>query len=94
MGENKKRIPITIIEDEVIESDEVFEVLLCDPVTKKQLVGEDTKCLVTIVDNDWAGALEFEKKQITVSTNNAYVKVVRKNGCAGVIYIYIYIYRN
>ena len=92
-GDLLVRRAIEIIDDESIEPDEDFLVILYDPSSGKQLPGADTTCTVTIIDDDKAGVIEFENKAQAVSAehNGATLRIVRKNGCVGV-YIYIYIY--
>ena len=92
--ETIKRVPITIVDDEEVEDDENFIVELYCLTTGIKLDGDDTKCIVTIIDDDKAGILEFDKKTIQVAhrTKKEFIKVIRRDGCLGVnIYIYIYI---
>jgi hypothetical protein len=48
-------IPIKIIDDDEVELDEDFYIELFDLETKRILPGSDTKCTVTIIDDDKAG---------------------------------------
>jgi hypothetical protein len=69
------KIQIPIVDDEEWEPDLDFYVELYDPNvldTKgkpQRLAGDDTKCKVTILDEDFPGTLGFELTDIRVSKN-------------------------
>jgi hypothetical protein len=51
---------VKIIDDEDWEPDEDFFVELYDADSKVRIDGEDTKCTVTIIDDDKPGVLSFD----------------------------------
>jgi len=62
--ENEKKVQIPIVDDEEWEPDLDFFVELYDPNKDSKdgadrLVGEDTRCKVTILDEDFPGTLGF-----------------------------------
>jgi solute carrier family 8 (sodium/calcium exchanger) len=65
-NENEMLIQIPIVDDEEWEPDLDFFVELYDPATGKVLEGDDTRCKVTILDEDFPGTLGFEQTEITV----------------------------
>ena len=52
LGDVEKAITIQIFDDDVWEPDEDFFIQLCDPVSGAGLAGYDTRCKVTIIDDD------------------------------------------
>lgn len=87
-GEDKIEVQIGIIDDDDWEPDEDFFVELLDSKTMEALEGADTKCRVTIIDDDKPGELYFESKEtIKVLSNEdvAIIKVLRKNGSDGIV---------
>ena len=57
--EKEREINIRILDNSAVESTEKFHLILCDESTRKQFHGEDTKCTITILDNDTAGTIGF-----------------------------------
>jgi len=59
---------VPIVDDEEWEPDLDFAIELYDPNTEEsdRLVGDDTKCIVTILDEDFPGTLGFENTDVTV----------------------------
>ena len=51
---------IPVKDDEQWEPDQDFYVIIFDQSTVEQLVGEDTRCRVTIIDDDRPGCLAFQ----------------------------------
>ncbi len=53
--------------------------------------GDDTKCTVTILDEDSPGVLSFEERHIKVRRKDqkCYLKVNRKEGCDGVVRVQV-----
>ena len=76
-----------VIDDAIWEPDKDFLVELCDEETGTKLPGSDTRCTVTILDEDFPGVLGFEHKKIEVRKKDkfAYVKVKRSDGSDGEI---------
>ena len=87
-GTKEAEISIVIVDDEAWEPDEDFFVQLYDVGTKQDLKGEDTRCRVTIMDDDGPGQLVFsEKKSLKhpADAKECIVGVERIHGCDGVI---------
>lgn len=86
-GMSEKSIKVGIIDDDDWEPDEDFYVELYEPEGQERLEGEDTKCTVTIIDDDKPGVLSFENRTVKVvaSDEKAIIKVTRANGCDGTI---------
>ena len=83
-GEKEVKINIAIVDDEIWEPDKDFFVFICDEKGVKK-EGSDTKCKVTILDEDNPGVIGFESKHIKVRKMDqyAYVRVVRADGSDG-----------
>jgi len=63
MRDNEKQILIPIVDDDEWEPDLDFYVELYDPNKEGQddrLMGDDTRCKITILDEDFPGTLGFE----------------------------------
>lgn len=90
-GDSEGKIRVTINDDDNWEPDEDFYVVLYDPEdsSKEQLQGEDTKCTVTIIDDDKPGTLSFQNRSVKVVADEKKVeiKVLRQNGCDGDIQV-------
>lgn len=85
-GEYTKTFDVGIKDDDNWEPDEDFFVQLYDPNTNEELVGQDTKTRITIIDDDKPGQICFENtKAIKVAPTDEVceVKVIRKNGSDG-----------
>ena len=85
-GEHIKTFDVGIKDDDNWEPDEDFFVQLYEPNTNEELVGQDTKTRVTIIDDDKPGQICFENtKGIKVSPTEKEVeiKIIRKNGSDG-----------
>lgn len=86
MGKNEKeyKINIKIEDDDIWEPDKDFFVHLCSE-DGQRMDGNDTKCTVTILDEDNPGVIAFEKKHIKVRKMDqyAYIRVVRQDGSDG-----------
>ena len=63
-GQKENEIIIKIIDDDEWEPDEDFYVELFDPQTQQRLPGDDTRCRITILDDDTPGMLQFNEKNI------------------------------
>ena len=85
-GQQWREIAIKIKDDDDWEPDEDFFVELYDADTKEPLTGSDTRCRVTIIDDDKPGQICFEEKttvKALASTATAAVVILRKNGSDG-----------
>ena len=92
--ETEVKIYIPIVDDDEWEPDLDFFIELYDPNKVNQdtglferLSGDDTRCKVTILDEDFPGCLGFELTDIRVSKNQEKVDVtiLRMDGADGVI---------
>jgi hypothetical protein len=52
-------VEIVIHDDKLVEPDKDFRIILCEKGTKDRMKGDDTRCKVTIIDNDNAGHVGF-----------------------------------
>lgn len=79
-----KTISVTITNDTRVEGDETFALHLTNPLGGVAL-GLNTDATVTILDNDFGGAISFGTNTYTVSEagTNAIITLVRSNGIAG-----------
>ncbi len=84
--DREKSVRVKIIDDEGWEPDEDFFVELYHPVTKKLLPGDDTKCKITILDEDQPGVLGFEERHIKVRRKDGrfFLKIQRNDGSDGI----------
>lgn len=78
--EHEKKIEIPIIDDEEWNPDLEFWVELYDPTKTEQgyddrLPGDDTKCKVTILDEDFPGTIQFGNTDIRVSKGATEVEI-------------------
>ena len=80
LNDNEKKIEIPIIDNNEWEPDLDFLVELyeIDGPNKARLIGDDTQCRVTILDEDFPGTLGFETTDIRVNRNQKSVDVVIK----------------
>jgi len=91
--DTEHKILIPIVDDEEWEPDLDFFVELFDPNDigpdnkPKKMTGDDTKCKVTILDEDCPGKLGFEMTDVRVSKreNKVDITVVRSEGADGTI---------
>jgi len=67
------------------EPDEEFKVQLVDEITQKRLEGENTECVVTILDDDKPGSIGFPErfKTIQKGSKDAFIVIKRFDGSAG-----------
>ena len=86
-NECEKKIEIKIIDNNEWEPDMDFAVELYDIDTKKRLSGDDTRAVVTILDEDFPGTLGFKMTDIRVKKAQGKVDIVvtRTNGSDGEI---------
>lgn len=77
------------MDDEEWEPDLDFAVELYDPNTEDcaRLDGDDTRCVVTILDEDFPGTIGFEVTEVTVAQGSSEIMIVvtRSDGSDGVI---------
>ena len=85
-GESTKTFDVVINDDDNWEPDEDFFVQLYDPNSNEELVGQDTKTRVTIIDDDKPGQICFENTKgikVAPTEETCEIKVIRKNGSDG-----------
>lgn len=58
-NEKETTIKVRIHDDDIWEPDKDFHVEICNKETKQKLEGDDTRCTVTILDEDQPGILGF-----------------------------------
>lgn len=82
-GIDQISIPIKIVDDEGIEPDEDFYLELYDPETGVRLLGEDTRTVITILDDDKPGIFGFETRTAKVRAKDEKIRlrVMRLDGC-------------
>lgn len=81
-------ISVEIFDDENWEPDEDFFVQMFDPESNAELVGQDCKTRVTIIDDDKPGQICFEQSgtiKAVASDEFAEIVIIRKNGSDGVV---------
>jgi solute carrier family 8 (sodium/calcium exchanger) len=85
--QNEIKVKVPIVDDDEWEPDLDFFVELYDPKNGEKLFGDDTKCKVTILDEDFPGILGFEVTEMKVSKKQGKVSVtvVRRDGSDGTI---------
>jgi len=85
--ENETKFKVKVIDDMIWEPDKDFFVEICENEKGGRLEGDDTRCMITILDEDQPGVLGFENKTLKVRKKDkfAYVKVVRTEGADGEI---------
>ncbi len=76
---------VKVVDDEFWNPDNDFFIELYDPNTGMRHQGDDTKCKVTILDEDQPGVLGFEERHIKVRRKDkkVFIKVVRLDGSSG-----------
>jgi len=88
-NDQEYKFEVAIVDDEEWEPDLDFAIELYDPNTESSeiLPGEDTKCVVTILDEDFPGTIGFESTDVTVQKGMKEVVVIvkRENGSDGTI---------
>jgi hypothetical protein len=84
-GEIEKTFTITVVDNEEPEPDKEFEVELVDCKNKQRFDGDDTKCKVTIIDNDNPGVIGFKERDIVVRAKDGVLTVdlCREDGSSG-----------
>jgi solute carrier family 8 (sodium/calcium exchanger) len=75
-NEEERIIEVKIHDDDEWNPDNDFYVELYDTRTKKRLMGDDTECRVTILDEDFPGKLVFKETEVTGSRKNNKVEVI------------------
>lgn len=87
--EQEKKIQIEIVDDEEWNPDLEFYVELYDPSKEghPRLPGDDTRCKVTILDEDFPGTLGFDETSIQCNQSQGKIdiKIVRLEGADGMI---------
>lgn len=84
-GEKETQIQIKVIDDNIWEPDKDFYVEICESKAGDRLIGDDTMCTVTILDEDQPGMIGFDAKvmQVRAKDKFAFVKVTRTDGADG-----------
>lgn len=85
--DTEKKIQIEIIDDDEWNPDLDFFVEIYDISNNERLSGDDTKCKVTILDEDFPGNIGFEASEIKAhkTWDKVDVVVTRSEGCDGKI---------
>ena len=73
--EKERNIQIIIVDDDQWEPDKDFKVQLLDEVSQEVLDGNDTECVVTILDEDRPGNIGFKEGEIEVRRKEASVLI-------------------
>jgi solute carrier family 8 (sodium/calcium exchanger) len=88
-GEASKKISVEIIDDDEVEEDESFFVVLSNARPNAKIEGGE--CRVTIIDDDLPGEFGFEKKDTAIKCSEAAgvvrVPITRRNGASGCVSI-------
>jgi hypothetical protein len=87
-GEKQKFVEVVIKDDDDWEPDEDFYMQLYHHPSDEELVGQDTKTRITIIDDDKPGQIYFqESKAVTALATERECEVVieRRNGSDGVV---------
>lgn len=85
--ESEYTFKVEIKDDDIWEPDKDFIIEICESEVGHRLIGDDTICVVTILDEDQPGNLGFDTKIMKVrrKDNLVYAKVVRTDGADGEI---------
>lgn len=85
--DNEKTVSISIIDNTDWQPDLEFAVEIFDPATGLRHFGDDTRCKITILDEDFPGKLGFASTEIQASKfqERIDVKIVRSEGSSGKI---------
>lgn len=84
-GEIEKTFVIAIVDNEEPEPDKEFFVELVDCKNKQRIDGDDTRCKVTIIDNDNPGVIGFKERDMVVRAKDGLlsIDIVREDGSSG-----------
>jgi len=84
-GELEKTFIIEVVDNELPEPDKEFFIELGDIKNKDRLDGDDTRCKITIIDNDSPGIIGFKERDMVVRPKDQVlaVEIVREEGCSG-----------
>jgi len=89
VGQAEATIPITILDDNVFEQNEQFDVVLaeprCDFYANTVEVGLNSTVAVTIIDDDYPGVFQFAEHDVSVLESKGFVVLVveRAHGSTG-----------
>jgi hypothetical protein len=85
--ETEYNFEVQIKDDDIWEPDKDFHIEICENESGPRMEGDDTLCVITILDEDHPGNLGFDTKIMKVrrKDNLVYVKVVRTDGADGEI---------
>jgi len=87
-GEKQKFVEVIIKDDDDWEPDEDFHMQLYHATTDEELVGQDTKTRITIIDDDKPGQIYFQETkavQAIATEKECEVIIERRNGSDGVV---------
>ena len=76
--ETERDINIQVFDDTECTGNLNFDIILCDDVTQQQIKGGDTRCTVTIIDNEKSGTIMFTDDVVNVRPNSSKVEVTLK----------------
>lgn len=84
-GEIEKTFTIDVVDNELPEPDKEFFIELGDAKNKERLDGDDTRCKVTIIDNDSPGIIGFKERDMVTRPKDQViaVEIVRDEGSSG-----------
>jgi hypothetical protein len=87
--EKEYKFEVPIIDDKEWEPDQDFAIELYDPNIEEgyRLTGDDTRCVVTILDENFPGILGFELSEVKIQRgeNEVEIVVTRTDGSDGTI---------
>ena len=86
-ADKEHAIRIKIVDDNIWEPDKDFFVEICENEEGQVMQGDDTRCCITILDEDQPGVIGFQEKTIQVRKKDkfVYIKVARTEGADGEI---------
>lgn len=85
-GQTSATIPVTIVDDHLVDPNETFGLTLSNPTNGTKLSSPSTST-ITIADNDFAGVFNFVPTSYTVNENvgNATLTIKRTGGTVGAV---------
>ena len=74
--DNEYKIKVPIVDDDELEPDLDFKVELYNTNNNERLPGDDTTTVVTILDEDFPGTIQFKETNVTTGRNKDTVEIV------------------